>query len=174
MPSWSLPKSLIANAICFPFDNAFVCAPFVWTETKAGSAMLARMAMIEMTTSNSMRVNAVMLFFFIGSKVCGTSNRRKEGVRQEKSFCRGDGRGAGAAYLSVKIAYRPRKRTFPERCLMLSQSENGYERLVNEIDSLTRRSFLFLLPAIGRACRHDSAGPRRVDPNCDAHCHSRL
>src|SRR5580765_1250522 len=129
MPSWSLPKSLIANAICFPLDNAFVCEPFVWTETKAGSAMLARMAMIEITTNNSIsvkaltrlrslaRVNAVMLFFFIGSKFYGASNRRKEGVRQEKNFCRGDGRGAGAAYLSVKIAYKPRKRTSPERCL---------------------------------------------------------
>src|SRR5205814_3880492 len=174
MPSWSLPSSLLANAICFPFDNAFVCEPFVWTETNAGSAMLARMAMIEITTSNSMRVNAVMLFFFIGSKIFGTSNRSKEGVRQEKNFCPGDGRGAGAAYLSVKIAYKPRKRTSPERCLMLSESENGYERLVNEIGSLTRASFLFLLSALGCAGRYDSAGPRRVDSNRDAHCHSML
>src|SRR5881392_2883909 len=73
-----------------------------------------------------------------------------------------------------KIAYKPRKRTSPERCLMLSQSENGYERLVNGIDSLTRRSFLFLLSALGCAGRYDSAGPRRVDSNRDAHCHSRL
>ena len=136
--------------------------------------MLARMAMIEITTSNSMRVNAVMLFFFIGSNIFGTSNRSKDGVRQEKNFCRGDGRGAGAAYLSVKIAYKPCKRTFPERCLMLSQSENGYEHLVNETDSLTRRSFLFLLPAPGRTCRHDSAGPRRVDANGDVHRHARF
>ena len=121
-----------------------------------------------------MRVNAVMLFFFIGSKIFGTSNRRKEGVRQEKNFCRGDGRGAGAGYLSVKIAYKPRKRTSPERCLMLSQSENGYERLVNEIGSLTRASFFFLLPALGCTCRYDSAGPRRVDSDCDVHRHARL
>ncbi len=93
---------------------------------------------------------------------------------KKRIFAGADGRRVGAGYLSVKIAYKPRKRTSPERCLMLPQSENGYERLVNEIDSLTRRSFLFLLPALGRTCRHDSAGPRRIDSNCDAHRHSRL
>ena|SRR5438034_11658468 len=93
---------------------------------------------------------------------------------KKRIFAGADGRGVGAGYLSVKIAYKPRKRTSPERCLMLSQSENGYERLVNEIDSLTRRSFLLLLPAPGRTGRYDSASPRRIDSNRDAHCHSRL
>ena len=65
MPSWSLAKSLQAKPTCLALERSFVCFARSCTELNAGRARLARIAIIAITTSNSMRVNAeeVLLIF---------------------------------------------------------------------------------------------------------------
>src|SRR5205823_1048193 len=65
MPSWSVAKSLQAKPICFALLRSLVCLARSCTELNTGRARLARIAMIAITTSNSIRVNAEEVFLFI-------------------------------------------------------------------------------------------------------------
>jgi hypothetical protein len=49
---------IIAKAICFTFDVQEIRLAFSFALARAGSSMLARMAMIAITTSSSMSVKA--------------------------------------------------------------------------------------------------------------------
>src|SRR5438105_1645704 len=64
-PSWSVAKSLHAKPICFALLRSLVCMARSCTELNTGSARLARIAIIAITTSNSMRVNAEEVFLII-------------------------------------------------------------------------------------------------------------
>src|SRR6266480_2023980 len=68
-PSWSVAKSLHPKPICFALLRSLVCLARSNTEANTGRARLARIAMIAITTSNSIRVNAeeVFLFIYIGA-----------------------------------------------------------------------------------------------------------
>ena len=52
--------------ICLQLLTPFIWLPWVWTMVKAGTAKLARIAMIVITTNNSIRVKAWFRFVFIG------------------------------------------------------------------------------------------------------------
>src|SRR5439155_11299172 len=64
-PSWSLAKSLHVKPICFALERSLVCLARFNTEANTGRARLARIAIIAITTSNSIRVNAEEVFLFI-------------------------------------------------------------------------------------------------------------
>src|SRR6266567_3567158 len=77
-PLLSRANCLKAMAICFPLERSLVCFARRCTPMNAGRAMLARMAMIAITMSNSIKVNAEEDFVFIYVFVteCGTAYRR--------------------------------------------------------------------------------------------------
>src|SRR5438034_11027005 len=54
-----------AMAICVPLERSLVCFARRCTPMNAGRAMLARMAMIAITISNSVKVNDEEIFVFI-------------------------------------------------------------------------------------------------------------
>src|SRR5438876_843258 len=64
-PLLSRANCLKAMAICFPLERSLVCFARRCTPMNAGRAMLARMAMIAITMSNSIKVNAEEIFVFI-------------------------------------------------------------------------------------------------------------
>src|SRR5437016_12812081 len=64
-PSWSAAKSRHAKPICFALLRSLVCLARSSTELNTGRARLARIAIIAITTSNSIRVNAEEVFLFI-------------------------------------------------------------------------------------------------------------
>jgi hypothetical protein len=50
---------MVAKPICRKLLMQAACLPFAWAFAKAGSSSAARIAMIAMTTSNSINVNAL-------------------------------------------------------------------------------------------------------------------
>src|SRR5437762_6720780 len=68
-PSWSAAYILHPKPICFALLRSLVCLARSNTEANTGRARLARIAIIAITTSNSIRVNAeeVFLFIYIGA-----------------------------------------------------------------------------------------------------------
>src|SRR6266487_3021661 len=71
VPLLSRANCLKAKTICFPLERSLVCLARSWTPRNAGKAKLARIAIIAITISNSIRVNAekVFLIFFIGMRL---------------------------------------------------------------------------------------------------------
>src|SRR5438309_9291783 len=64
-PLLSRANCFKARATCLPLDKSLVCLARSCTALNAGRAMLARIAMIAITTSSSIRVNAEEVFLII-------------------------------------------------------------------------------------------------------------
>src|SRR5260370_10016329 len=64
-PLLSRANCFKARTTCLPLDKSFVCLARSCTALNAGRAMLARIAMIAITTSSSLRVNAEEAFLII-------------------------------------------------------------------------------------------------------------
>src|SRR6266581_9309599 len=64
-PLLSRANCFKARTTCLPLDKSLVCLARSCTALNAGRAMLARIAIIAITTSSSMRVNAEEVFLII-------------------------------------------------------------------------------------------------------------
>src|ERR1700751_6474156 len=64
-PLLSRANCFKARTTCLPLDKSLVCLARSCTALNAGRAMLARIAIIAITTSSSIRVNAEEVFLII-------------------------------------------------------------------------------------------------------------